>query len=100
MSDLKRDLRSYIDGLEEPVSVQETMAPRRSRRYRVPAAVLAGAGVVLIPALVLLGLRLLPKWEQHSVLRFRPMVVSSRSGATTAMRCSTEMGVGYTRARS
>ncbi len=60
MSDLKRDLRRYIDGLEEPVSVQETMSPRRERRYRVPAAVLAGAAVVLIPALVLVGLRLLP----------------------------------------
>ena len=63
MSDLKRDLRRYIDGLEEPVSVQETMAPRSQRRYRVPAAILAGAAVVLIPALVLIGLRLLPTGE-------------------------------------
>lgn len=61
MSDLKRDLRRYIDGLEEPVSVQETMERgTRRRRFQVPAAVLAGAAVVLIPALVLIGLRLLP----------------------------------------
>jgi len=61
MSDLKRDLRRYIDGLEQPISVQETMSrSTRGRRFRVPAAVLAGAAVVLVPALVLVGLRLLP----------------------------------------
>lgn len=60
MSDLKRDLRRYIDGLEQPVSVQETMAPRSTRRYGVPTAILAGAAVVLIPALVLVGIRFWP----------------------------------------
>ena len=60
MSDLKRELRRYIDGLEEPVSIQEAMERgSRPRRFQVPAAVLAGAAVVLIPALVLIGLRLL-----------------------------------------
>jgi hypothetical protein len=60
MSDFKRDLRRYIDGLEQPVSVHETMSRRQERRFRVPAAVLAGAAVVLVPALVLIGLRMLP----------------------------------------
>ena len=61
MSDFKRDLRRYIDGLEEPVSVQETMSRgNRERRFRVPVAVMAGAAVVLLPALVLIGIRFLP----------------------------------------
>ena len=67
MSDFKHELRRYIDGLEEPVSVHETMnrgsAPRPSR---IPVAILAGAAVVLVPALVLIGLRLLPS-QQESV---------------------------------
>ncbi len=61
MSDFKRDLRRYIDGLQEPVSVEETMSRgREERRFRIPVAVLAGAAVVLAPALVLGLLRLLP----------------------------------------
>jgi hypothetical protein len=64
MSDLKRQLRSLIDGLEEPVSVQETMERgQKQRRFRAPVAALAGAAVVLIPAMVLVGLRLLPGAE-------------------------------------
>ena len=60
MSDFNNQLRRYIDGLEEPVSLDEAMNRRADRRFRVPAAVLAGAAVVLIPALVLVGLRWLP----------------------------------------
>ncbi|MCP3998269.1 MAG: PASTA domain-containing protein [bacterium] len=63
MSDFKDDLRRYIDGIEEPVSVQETMSRRQERRFRAPAAVLAGAAIVMIPALVLIGLRMLPANE-------------------------------------
>ncbi len=60
MPDLNDQIRRYIDGLEEPVSVQETLDRPSVRRFRVPAAVLAGAAIVLIPALVLIGLRFLP----------------------------------------
>ncbi|MCP3977180.1 MAG: hypothetical protein GY720_22045 [bacterium] len=66
MSDFKHDLRRYIDGIEEPVSVQETMSRgNRERRFRIPVAVLAGAAVVLLPALVLFGLRMLPADEPN-----------------------------------
>jgi hypothetical protein len=60
MPDLNVQLRRYIDGLEEPVSLEETTTRRTTHRFRVPAAVLAGAAVVLVPALVLVGLRWLP----------------------------------------
>lgn len=85
MSDLKRDLRRYIDGLEEPVSVQETMALRSTRRYGVPAAILAGAAVVLIPALVLVGLRLLPPGDGDiAETTVPPTTVTTTTVAETA----------------
>ncbi len=65
MPDLNDQLRRYIDGLEEPVSVRETMDRRSERRFRVTAAVLAGAAIVLIPALVLVGLRFLPAGDDE-----------------------------------
>lgn len=60
MPDLNDQLRNLIDGLEDPVSVHETISASPTRRYQVPAAVLAGAAVVLIPALVLIGIRWWP----------------------------------------
>jgi hypothetical protein len=84
MFDLKRDLRRYIDGLEEPISIQEAMSPRRKRRYRVPAAILAGAAVVVIPALVLLGLRLLPPGESDvAETTFPPTTATTTTGVET-----------------
>lgn len=66
MPDLNDQLRRYIDGLEEPVSVEESMSRHGTRRFRVPAAVLAGAAIVAIPALVLIGLRWLPAGNEVS----------------------------------
>jgi hypothetical protein len=60
MSDFNDQLRRYIDGLGEPVTTNETMSHGSPRRFRVPAAILAGAAIVLVPAIVLFGLRFLP----------------------------------------
>jgi hypothetical protein len=62
MSDLKDQLHNYIEGLAAPVSVHESTSSTRRpvRSYPVPAAVLAGAAIVLIPALVLVGIRWWP----------------------------------------
>ncbi|MGA9597438.1 MAG: PASTA domain-containing protein [Acidimicrobiia bacterium] len=66
MSDLNNRLLRYIDRLEEPVSLEETMTRPEHRRFRVTAAVLAGAAIVLVPALVLIGLRFLPAGDDVS----------------------------------
>lgn len=60
MSDLNDQLRSYIDGLARPISMNETMTRRPQRRQLALAAALAGAAVVLIPALVIVGIRWWP----------------------------------------
>lgn len=57
MPDLNDQIRRYIEGLGDPVTLSETMArPPRRRRIALKAA-LAGAAVVLIPALVLVIIR-------------------------------------------
>jgi hypothetical protein len=92
MSDLKRELHRYIDGLEEPVSIQEAMErASRQRRFQVPAAVLAGAAVVLIPALVLVGLRLLPGNDGEVADTTMPTTVTTviEDTTTTAVETTT-----------
>ncbi len=84
MSDFKEDLRNYIDGLEEPVSVHEAMSRgRQERRFRVPVAVLAGAAVVLLPALVLVGLRMLPADEDEVAETTTPPTTVTTTTTTT-----------------
>jgi len=87
MPDLNDQLRRYIDGLEEPVSVEETMGRRSERRFRVPAAVLAGAAIVLVPALVLVGLRWAPGDGRVSATTVSPETTTTsapENNATTA----------------
>jgi hypothetical protein len=95
MSDFKRDLRQYIDGLEEPVSVQETMSRgSRERRLQVPVAVMAGAAVVLLPALVLIGLQLLPNDEGEVAQTTVPTTVTTTTiiETTTTTQPSNQPG--------
>lgn len=65
MADLPEQLNAYIDGITEAMSEAEVTAGRHWKLSRIPrrrigAAVAAGAAVVLVPALVIAGLRLLP----------------------------------------
>lgn len=61
MNDLRDELRSYIDGIADPVSPAEAgRAPvRRPRHVRPVLAVALGAAIVLVPVLVLYGLGVL-----------------------------------------
>jgi hypothetical protein len=83
MPDLNDQLRRYIDGLEEPVSVPETVGRRSQRRFRVTAAVLAGAAIVLLPALVLIGLRWLPGGSNAAETTPVPVTTTTAMPETT-----------------
>ncbi len=98
MSDFKRQLRSYIDGLEQPVSIQEAMERgSKKRRYPVPRAVLAGAAVVMVPALVLVGLRLLPAEDGEVVdTTLPPTTETIVIDTTTTIIESTEAPTSFT----
>jgi hypothetical protein len=92
MPDLNEQLRRYIDGLERPVSIQESTAPRRHRRFQVPAAVLAGAAIVLVPALVLVALRFLPADDHVTGSTLPPVTtttVASPQTTTTSFQVIT-----------
>ncbi len=89
MSDFKNDLRRFIDGLEKPVSVQETMSRRRKRRFRAPAAVLAGAAIVMIPALVLIGIRFLPGENDQTAQTTAPAISETSTTVTDSTMTTT-----------
>lgn len=59
MNDLDHQLREYIETVAEPVSLDEVVKPRGRRtvwRNRPWIALAAGAGAVLIPTLVVVGI--------------------------------------------
>lgn len=57
MNDLRDQLRTYIDGIADPVTAERKLEPVRRRRPVRPVAAFAlGAAAVLIPVLVLAGL--------------------------------------------
>ena len=91
MSDFNDQLRQYIDGLAEPVTMQETTSPkmRPVRDYPVPAAILAGAAVVLIPTLVLLGIRLWPASDPVVNPTAVPPAITTTASPTTTSTTTT-----------
>lgn len=84
MTELDKDLRDYVDGIAQPVTMTEVQA--RQRPADTPAtwsrslvAILAGAAVVLIPMLALLAITLWPSGEETA----DPTVTSSSTTTST-----------------
>ena len=89
MSDLHEELNAYIDAIADPVTVAEATNGRLRRavsrppRWRVAAAVAAGAAIVLVPALVIAVLRLFPSDDVVAAPS------TSSAGATTMVEDTT-----------